>query len=366
MKIAGIDMRGKKRRSGLTLLEVILLIGLITSVIALLLSAIQGSRERARRMTCMNNLKRIGAAFQQYFESQKRFPPSSGVTRSADGKIASVDGWSWSVSILPYMEQCGQRPLYNTLDLAGGRPLVEATGTKGTPHADALATSLPEFLCPSFGGSPFVDPNTKKEAITNYKGMGATHLESLSVASPHPLTPKYGQVPPYGDRRRDRPPHPDGACFPGNGLEGSDFGDGSMWTILAVESVEPRFARWTVGAEATVVGLPPIVEFGYWDGSTIKGDVARPSCITIKGLSNVSEDGCGADPCYWTYRTYLNWDYAKNPYDGADGTKYGQFGPSSNHPVVVNHLLADGSVRQIKREIDVSVYMRMITRSLGD
>jgi hypothetical protein len=144
-----------------------------------------------------------------------------------------------------------------------------------------------------------------------------------------------------------------------------DVRDGTSNTILVAESAEPRFARWTVGAEAAVVGLPPIVEFEYWGPRGARHRDAA-SCMTVKGLRNVAEDGTGSDPCYWNYRTYLDWDYEANPYDGLDGTKGGKFGPSSHHPGVTNHLMADGSVRAFHRDLSVIVYMKLITRSLGD
>lgn len=340
-----------KRRGGLTILEVLILMVLFTSIFALVMSGIQRARESARATTCVGNLKQLGLACYGYLQAHGQYPSSCGVTRNPDGTIGAVDGWSWIVQILPYLEGSRERgQLYGSLDIADGRPLEESARDGRTPHSDALATSFPELLCPSFGGSRYAD-EAGTAAITNYKAMGATHIESLSVASPRPLVPKYN---PTGKGKHGLPQHPDGACFPGTGVSGNAF-NGTAYTILVVESLEPRFARWTVGAESAVVGLPPIVEYEYSWG-----------CYTIKGLKGVNEDGIGADPSYWTYRTYLNWDYVTRPYDGADGTKGGRYGPSSNHPTTTNHLFADGAVHIVSKAIDVSVYMRDIKRSRWD
>lgn len=359
-------MCNSRPRHGLTLLELVCLIGLFTSLIALAIPAIQAARESARREACSNNLKQLGFACHAYHSAQEQFPPSSGVTRNADGTITAVDGWSWLVLLLPYVNESlgSEKLLYDSLDIAQGRPLMEPLAGQGTPHADALATSLPQFRCPSFRVSYDLDMTDDVAAITNYKGMGATHRESLSVASPHPLTPKY-DLPRPGSKVPA--PHPDGMFFPGTGVRIQDVRDGISNTLLAAESAEPRCARWTVGAEAAVVGLPPIVEFEFWDGGgRAKKEYVVTNCMTVKGLRNVTEDGAGADPCYWTYRTYLDWDCEANPYDGLDGTKGGKFGPSSHHPGVTNHLVADGSVRAFRRDLSVIVYMKLITRSLGD
>jgi type II secretory pathway pseudopilin PulG len=365
-------MGGRKRRSGLTMLEVLIIIGILLCLGIMLLPAIQNAREKARRTQCVDNLKRLGRAMHDYHDAHVRFPPSSGVSRDADGKITTVDGWSWQVAVLPYLDK---QNLYNSLDVAEGRPLVERGGAQSTPHADALAMSLPELLCPSFGGSPYADATRTKAAITNYKTMGATHIESLSVASPHPLTPKYN---PQGTLRTPDhssvPYHPDGGCFPGTGLKFNEYTDGLSNTILLVETVEPQFSRWTVGAEASIVGLPPTVEF----------ERRKDQCFVPKGIDKAvhgrTVDGRPSDdnsledkwdmstiePIYWTYRTYIDWDYEKSPYDGADGMKGGKYGPSSHHPMIVNHLFADGGVRSFHRDIDVTVYMHLITKAGGD
>ena len=42
------------------------------------------------------------------------------------------------------------------------------------------------------------------------------------------------------------------------------------------------------------------------------------------------------------------------------------FGPSSGHPTTVNHLMGDGSVQGLSKQIDVSAYMFMITKAGND
>jgi len=275
---------------------------------------------------------------------------ASTVTRDAAGKITAVDGWSFTVPLLPYLELDN---VYDMLDAKNGRPLVEPEGDRAGQHAMALATPMAILRCPSFQGSPLVDPNAKKkEAISNYKAMGATHHESLSMASPNPQKPKYRA-------EKGEKVHPDGACFPGTALRLADFADGTSNTFLLCESVEPRFARWTVGAEAAVVGLPPVVEF------EMIGAGETWAFFAPKGFGFKSPERSNArvDP---TYRTYLTWDCEKRPYDGADGTKGGKYGPSSHHAGVVNHLTADAAVHAISNDIDVGHYMFAITRNGGD
>jgi hypothetical protein len=77
--------------------------------IALLLPAVQSSREAARRSQSINNMKQIGLAMHNYHSTYNFFPPQA--IRSKDGKKALL---SWRVAILPYIEQAS---LYNEFHL---------------------------------------------------------------------------------------------------------------------------------------------------------------------------------------------------------------------------------------------------------
>jgi type II secretory pathway pseudopilin PulG len=343
-------MSEQHRRSGFTWVELVVVLLIVVVAVGLLLPGIQAAREAARLASCNSNLKQWGLALHNYHDANRRLPPSCGVSRDAAGKITATDGWSWMVHCLPFMEY---QNLYNTLDVDSGRPLVEPAGAVGTPHAQALRTLMAEGICPTYRGSPYVNAS-QKEAITNYKAMGATHIESLTVATDAPLVPKYD---PSGLDARGNPRHPDGALFPGSTTCFADFGqDGSAHTILVAETVEPRFARWTVGAEATVVGLPGNVEFEAVPGQSYYA----PKGTFVGGKW---DEETTVNP---EYRTYLNWNCEKFPYDGGNGSKGGKYGPSSHHPSVVNHLFGDGAVRSISKDVDPAAYMFGITRAGGD
>ena len=272
----------RNRPRGFTLTEMLVVVVVLVFLLVLLVPWLSESESRGRRVTCINNLKQLGLAFHNFHDAHRKLPAASGVTRDEDGAITAVDGWSYVVTLLPYMEYGA---VCDTLDMKTGRPLVEPAGRDGTPHADARRTVLSELICSSYKGSLYADPATKADAITNYKVMGATHHESLSVASAEPAVPKYD---PEGA-------HPDGACFPGTQLKFASFTrDGTAHTILGAETIEREFARWTVSADAAVVGLPRAVEYGRYEGRY----------YAPRGF-----DG-----------TYLDWDYGEHPYDGTDGT----------------------------------------------
>ena len=76
------------RRRGMTLVEILIVIVIMAMLIAILLPAVQGVRETARKAQCANNLKQIGTAYLQ---------------RVTMGGTVNVE--SWNVDLLPYMQQ---------------------------------------------------------------------------------------------------------------------------------------------------------------------------------------------------------------------------------------------------------------------
>jgi prepilin-type N-terminal cleavage/methylation domain-containing protein len=412
-----MDSRFKKR--GFTLIELLVVITIIGILIGILLPAVNAVREAARRTTCINNMKQIGLALHNLNSTQNRFPGSGQIVpqngqSSGGSSTMEVGGWSFLVMILPYIEQT---TLYNTL-LITGDPTNPSTFSQssggGTQNYEqnaetATATSIPTYVCQSNPNSKYMDAKDTPPvfALTNYKGMGATTMAALSFCLPQ--NAQNGQAP-YGSSTSV---FPDGAMFPGSGVRIGDIVDGTAHTILCVETIDNTQSVWTLGTDCTLVGLP-------YSGSGSSGN-AGTGAIQSFTNTNVSGttvnfympqggtgtfDDSGAmtgspGQSYSSYRTYLAFDFSPN---GADKQTYPQFattnelssvqgmqtsggqqsystyasqngagqpnqpayGPSSGHPAVVIHLMADGSVHALSRQIDVSAYMFLITKNGND
>lgn len=144
-----------KRVNGFTLVELLVVIGIIAVLIGILLPALSKARDSANTVKCASNLRGIGQAIAQYVsDNNGAFPPSNFYTGLAisNGVSSStpIDGYThWSALINGTYWQPATDYLIN--------------GSKGNPSASApqLApfentTAWQQFQCPALenGGLP--------------------------------------------------------------------------------------------------------------------------------------------------------------------------------------------------------------------
>ena len=86
-------------RRGLTVLELLVTISIITVLMALLLPAVHSARESARRIQCQSNLRQIGLALHQHHETAGSLP------RGWTLKEGTFFADGWATSILSWLEQ---------------------------------------------------------------------------------------------------------------------------------------------------------------------------------------------------------------------------------------------------------------------
>jgi prepilin-type processing-associated H-X9-DG protein/prepilin-type N-terminal cleavage/methylation domain-containing protein len=77
-------------RSGITLLELLVVVTIIGIIASLLLPAVQRARESARRIQCVNHLHQIGIALHNHHDRLHAFPGNGGW--DADQRIPDVNG----------------------------------------------------------------------------------------------------------------------------------------------------------------------------------------------------------------------------------------------------------------------------------
>ena len=159
------------RRGAFTLVELLVVIAIIGILVALLMPAIQSAREVARRMTCQNNMKQVGAAVHSINSARRVLPPLA--ARCADPDLSNNPGntrpWDYCFTptdtpygrhhytmfafLLPHLEQ---RQVYDKLTAkgyAGGQYFVV----------------LPVLLCPS---DPSISRGKEHDALWRCVALG--------------------------------------------------------------------------------------------------------------------------------------------------------------------------------------------------
>ena len=119
-------------RNGLTLIELLVVISVICILLAIILPAIQDTREATRRMQCSNQLKQLSLATQHYHAAYTVLPMHGGGTAEPNGVRTLNDDQcnhhrlNYAVAILPFLEH---QALWEQIS----QPLVEPLTGKVFP-----------------------------------------------------------------------------------------------------------------------------------------------------------------------------------------------------------------------------------------
>ncbi len=128
-------MSVRTRRTGFTLIELIVSIAIMGVLIALLIPAVQATRNTARRTQCKSHLRQLGQGLHLYHDVNRCFPPGSYVMGPS---FPMQSGWGWGAAILPYIEQTA---LYRQVDFG--------LRTGDDANRSLIAMPIPMFRCPS-------------------------------------------------------------------------------------------------------------------------------------------------------------------------------------------------------------------------
>ncbi|GAB6165958.1 hypothetical protein JCM19992_19580 [Thermostilla marina] len=317
-------------RKGFTLVELLVVIAIMGILMAMMIPAVQMSRETARRFTCMENLHRIGLGLQQYQSSQWSFPP--GVIDEQDPVRSVPEGkhLGWTVHLLPYLDH---KVIYDHVD--GESVYSEA-------NARIRSITIPEFRCPSSGAAMVNE--VKPSSYAACCGSKETPIGSFA----------------------------DGVFFLNSAVSDDDIPDGLGCTLLVSEKlIDPDDLGWMSGTRATLrnTSYPPDPRKYENPKNRVPG-YRDPSEASTSPWEEGSDDfevviGASSEPSEGEKKQVKSSEPATpSPKPTADPLYVGGF--ASDHIDLVESLMADGGVRTISVMIDRDVFRRLGSRNDGE
>ena len=202
-------------RRAFTLVELVIVFGIMTALIALLIPAVNSAREAARRNACVNNVQQLTLAVQAYEHTHGAYPPSW-----------TPNGWSAHVRLLPFIDEL---PIYQMIDMR--QSYAESLSAGGAPVG---GINIPMFRCPSNGPTAVF-----KDASGRPAWRGSNYVVNCGVWFVwDPQTDDGGA----------------GAFYPNSQLRPRDFTDGRSHTLCFSESVTQQDLEKNAGAPGH---LPP-------------------------------------------------------------------------------------------------------------
>jgi hypothetical protein len=278
-------------------------IAIFALLVALLLPAVQQTRETARQTTCRDHVHNLGIALHNYHSSFDCFPPASTSDVEQGGWIGNPQArhiHSWCSLLLPQIEES---PLYRSIDYN-----VSSMSPVNLPVASTVIPLLrcPSYVGPEFSTGPSYTRFSARYALRNYAAVAGTAV---------------GQI--YGQNTGLLAP--DGAMYPLSRTRSRDITDGLSHTLLLAETREEQMAVWIDGGVSYVVARP------YDPGNS-----------PTYGLDRIALN----------YRPYFDYPDPRSEY-----------GPSSQHAGGGFHLLGDAAVRFVSDTLDDELYAALATRS---
>ncbi len=134
----------RQSRWGFTVIELLIVIGIVSLLLSLIAPAVQRAREASRRIQCANNLRQIQLAAQQYANVHGRYPASIR-PRNSPGTVDRAKYYSITASLLPHLEMLD---IYNSINFE--QPHNFYIGFHSVPaNSTAVRRRIELLLCPS-------------------------------------------------------------------------------------------------------------------------------------------------------------------------------------------------------------------------
>jgi prepilin-type processing-associated H-X9-DG protein len=168
--MSGYSMKNvcSRIRAGMTLTELLVVMGVVSCLFSMLMPAIQQAREAARRTQCKSNLKQIGVALQAYESTHCYFPGSVAIVSvDSQGAVNITSYTTQFVQLLPFLDQSA---VYNNYDF--NLPWFMQSSV-------VAASTVAVFNCPAVSGPNPADVR-RYRAVYQEQGL---HVFDTGVAA---------------------------------------------------------------------------------------------------------------------------------------------------------------------------------------
>ena len=319
-------------RYGFTIVELLVVIAIIGVIVALIFPAVQVAREAGRRATCTSNLRQIALAAIQYQEVYKVFPPGcthfpalnnadekgGGGTHSFDVPCGMI---GWPAFLLPFLE--AGETVYRDIDF-----LQPA-------YADYCGAEHIDTFCPSVG---VINQVASRNCPSVLRCPSTPHM-SQSIMGMKDYAANGGAD--YPERvNNDLKTNNEvgrnkavavGVFYRNSGIPLTDIKDGSSHTFLFLEQSAMSFPE---AVSQTEFGANPFFFVNH-------GSQGFAVCNIRDGDNAIAipPNALTVDPA----------------------TR----GPRSFHPIGLNSVFGDGSVKYIRETISRSIWEATFSRSQG-
>jgi prepilin-type N-terminal cleavage/methylation domain-containing protein/prepilin-type processing-associated H-X9-DG protein len=362
------------RRGGFTLIELLVVIAILAVLIGLLLAAVQKVREAMARLSCANNLKKLGLALHNY-ESTNGKLPSWGFDFPWNPRLDNPygdqrQGFTAIVRIAPFMEQenllnrINQKiSILDPLNLPYPAPLA---------NNSAGSTAVKVFVCPSTPNGMelanydmimglYFQSTGHRYFRTDYwpmRGFDPTLLSTARCGNPL-NTPSKDAT--YSDALSPKA----GTPGPNDGNRIEAIADGTSNTLYFTEIAGRGLNIYIDGRARVPV---PSNETEY--------RLLNPVPLTPVGGFDTPGDYTQFSRGTWADQNGVSWarGYGKNAAGNTVDATVGcsminvinHTSPYSFHSGGVDTLMCDGSVRFTRDNISPSVLIAYITRAGGE